>query len=242
MSMRLDKFLADRQIGTRSEVKQLIKKGLITVNDGIAKIPEQKINPESDVIRYDGNKLNFKANQYYMLNKPTGYITATKDEKEKTVMDLFAGLPTKDLFPIGRLDKDTEGLLLITNDGALSHELMSPKKHVSKTYFAHIDGVVEEHAKDLFLQGLDIGEKKLTLPAELQIIKSGDVSEILLTITEGKFHQVKRMFEAIGRKVIYLKRVSIGKVTLDDKLALGEYRELTEEELMSLKDNYDINS
>lgn len=237
MSMRLDKFLADRQIGTRSEVKQLIKKGLITVNDSIIKSPEQKINPESDVIRYEGNKLNFKANQYYMLNKPAGYITATKDEKEKTVMDLFTGLATKDLFPIGRLDKDTEGLLLITNDGVLSHELMSPKKHVSKTYFAHIDGVVEERAKDLFLQGLDIGEKKLTLPAELQIVKSGEVSEILLTITEGKFHQVKRMFEAIGRKVIYLKRVSIGKVTLDDKLALGEYRELTEEELLSLKDN-----
>ena len=170
-----------------------------------------------------------------MLNKPAGVVSATEDPRDKTVIDLIEDRRRKDLFPAGRLDKDTEGLLLITNDGALAHDLLSPKKHVDKKYYAKIEGTVTEEDVELFEKGVDIGEKRATLPAVLTILSSGEESEITLTIREGKFHQVKRMFEAVGKKVTYLKRLSMGSLVLDEKLLPGEYRKLTEQELTQLK-------
>ena len=169
-----------------------------------------------------------------MMNKPAGVVSATKDPKEKTVLDLFKEQRRKDLFPVGRLDKDTVGLLLVTNDGELSHRLLAPGKHVDKIYYAKIDGEVNSEDADAFAQGIDIGDEKLTLPARLEILTSGKESEIRLTIQEGRFHQVKRMFEARGKKVIYLRRESMGTLVLDPQLREGEYRPLTEEELKKL--------
>ena len=169
-----------------------------------------------------------------MLNKPAGYVSATTDAKDKTVLDLNIDKKRKDLFPVGRLDKDTEGLLLITNDGELAHRLLAPKKHVDKLYYAKVEGIVTEEDRKAFAEGVDIGEDEVTRPAVLKILKSAEVSEIHLTIQEGKFHQVKRMFEAVGKKVIYLKRISMGTLYLDENLKLGEYRALTEEELKHL--------
>lgn len=232
--MRLDKFLSELGIGTRSEVKALLKKGLVTVNGEVIKKPECKVDESKDEICFNGEKLCYEAVQYFLLNKPAGCVTATKDRLSETVMSFLPPERRDDLFPVGRLDKDTEGLLLITNDGVLAHELLSPKKHVDKTYFAVIDGEVRDEHIGKFLEGLDIGDEKLTLPARLKILKSGIVSEIELTICEGRFHQVKRMFEAIGMKVTYLKRISMGSLTLGD-LRPGEVRILTEDEINSLK-------
>ena len=177
---------------------------------------------------------------YIMLNKPSGCVTACRDDTHSTVMDCLDGLPKEvvgTLHPVGRLDIDTEGLLLITNDGELAHRLLAPKKHVAKTYFARIRGCVDETDAAKMKEGLDIGEKRPTLPAELVILKAGDISEIMLTITEGKFHQVKRMFEAVGKEVLYLKRLSMGTLTLDETLESGQYRPLTEKEIEDLKGN-----
>ena len=167
---------------------------------------------------------------------PAGVVSAREDKNESTVLDLIDEKQRKDLFPVGRLDKDTEGLLLITNDGELAHQLLSPKKHVDKVYFARIDGKVTEEDVRRFAEGLEIGEEKPTLPAYLEILKSEEISEIRLTIREGKFHQVKRMFHAVGKEVIYLKRLQMGSLVLDPRLALGEYRELTGQELEALRD------
>ena len=172
---------------------------------------------------------------YYMFHKPAGCVTAVSDTQHKTVMDYMKNLTRKDLNPVGRLDIDTEGLLLITNDGMLSHELLSPTKHVPKTYFAKIEGIVTEEDVNLFAEGVDIGEKKPTKPAELKILRSDTVSEIELTISEGKFHQVKRMFEAVDKNVVYLKRISMGNLVLDKDLKQGEYRSLTEVEIEALR-------
>ena len=232
--MRLDKFLCEMGVGTRSEVKACLKKGQVTVNGEIVKKPEVKINENKDVICYLGQTLAYEAVQYFLLNKPAGCVTATRDNLSETVMSFLPENRRDDLFPVGRLDKDTEGLLLITNDGQLAHELLSPKKHVDKTYFAVIDGEVKEEHKQLFLEGLDIGDDDFTMPAKLVILKSGVTSEIELTIQEGRFHQVKRMFEAIGTKVTYLKRISMGPLSLGD-LQPGEVRVLTETELEQLK-------
>lgn len=232
--MRLDKFLCEMNLGTRTEVKALLKKGLVTVNGAPVKKPEQKINENEDIVCFQGEQLGYEAFQYFLLNKPAGCVTAVKDNLSETVMSFLPENRRKDLFPVGRLDKDTEGLLLITNDGQLSHELLSPKKHVDKTYFARIEGCVREEHKFQFLEGLDIGDETKTLPAKLEILKSGDVSEIELTIHEGRFHQVKRMFEAVGTKVVYLKRLSMGTLTLGGLLP-GEVRTLTEAEIAELK-------
>jgi 16S rRNA pseudouridine516 synthase len=232
--MRLDKFLCEMGVGTRSEVKACLKKGQVTVNGEIVKKPEVKLNENKDVICYLGQTLAYEAVQYFLLNKPAGCVTATRDNLSETVMSFLPENRRDDLFPVGRLDKDTEGLLLIMNDGQLAHELLSPKKHVDKTYFAVIDGEVKEEHKELFLEGLDIGDDDLTMPAKLVILKSGVSSEIELTIQEGRFHQVKRMFEAIGTKVTYLKRISMGPLSLGD-LQPGEVRVLTETELEQLK-------
>ena len=232
--MRLDKFLSEMGVGTRSEVKAYLKKGQVTLNGEIVKKPEVKIDENNDKVCYLGQVLSYEAVQYFLLNKPAGCVTATRDHLSDTVMSFLPENRRDDLFPVGRLDKDTEGLLLITNDGQLAHELLSPRKHVDKTYFAVIDGEVREEHKQLFLDGLNIGDEDLTLPAKLNILKSGETSEIELTIHEGRFHQVKRMFEAIGTKVTYLKRISMGPLTLGN-LQPGKVRVLTDEELDALR-------
>ena len=233
--MRLDKYLCETGFGTRSQVKDLLKKGQVMVNGEVVKKPELKINETTDQILCQGKKASYQKNIYLMLHKPAGVVSATEDNREKTVLDLVRPEDRKNgLFPVGRLDKDTEGLLLLTDDGELVHRLLSPKKHVDKTYYAKIDGqVTEEHVKQ-FREGLDIGDEKKTLPAVLTILLSGPVSETEVTIHEGRFHQIKRMFEAVGCKVTYLKRLSMGSLVLDETLPPEEYRPLTEAELEGL--------
>ena len=233
--MRLDKYLCETGFGTRSQVKDLLKKGQVMVNGEVVKKPELKINETTDQILCQGKKASYQKNIYLMLHKPAGVVSATEDNRHKTVLDLVRPEDRKNgLFPVGRLDKDTEGLLLLTDDGELAHRLLSPKKHVDKTYYAKIDGqVTEEHVKQ-FREGLDIGDEKKTLPAVLTILLSGPVSEIEVTIHEGRFHQIKRMFEAVGCKVTYLKRLSMGSLVLDETLPPEEYRPLTEAELEGL--------
>lgn len=234
-NLRLDKYLADMGKGTRTEVKGYIKKGKVSVNDSIVKEPNIKIDTMTDQVFLDGELVQYVSYEYYMINKPAGVVSATTDNYCKTVIDLIDSSIRKDLFPVGRLDKDTEGLLLITNDGELAHQLLSPKKHVSKVYFARVLGRVSTEDIIKFKEGISIEDEFTTLPADLTIIKSDEVSEIELTIYEGKFHQVKRMFEAVGKTVIYLKRLSMGKLVLDASLELGQYRKLTEEEVLLLK-------
>lgn len=220
--------------GTRSEVKKEISKGLVRVNNVIVKKPETKLDTDSDHVLFDGVLVGYAQHEYYMLNKPAGVISATEDKREKTVIDLIIERKRKDLFPVGRLDRDTEGLLLISNDGELAHRLLSPSKHVDKVYYAKIDGEVTIEDVEAFQQGVDIGEEELTRPAKLRVLKSGTQSEIELTICEGKFHQVKRMFQAVGKEVVYLKRLQMGTLILDESLKPGEYRELTEQEIADL--------
>lgn len=233
--VRLDKFLSEMGVGTRSEVKKILKSKQVTVNGDVATKPETKIDTDKDAVCYKGAQISYQKYEYYLFNKPAGCVSATEDNLHRTVMDYITGAVHDDLFPVGRLDIDTEGLLLITNDGALAHELLSPAKHVAKTYYAKIDGIVTDDDVNRFKNGVDIGEDKPTKPGKLVILKSEPISEIELTITEGKFHQVKRMFEAVGKKVIYLKRISMGPLELPDDLASGEYRALTQAELDGLK-------
>ena len=232
--MRLDKFLTEMGLGTRSEVKKILKTKQITVNGEIVTKPETKVEPENDQISYKGEPVTYCEYEYYLFYKPAGCVTATEDQLHKTVMDYLTDTVRSDLFPVGRLDIDTEGLLLITNDGALAHDLLSPAKHVEKTYYAVIDGVVTEKDVNSFENGVDIGEEKLTKPGKLRILKSEPESEIELTITEGRFHQVKRMFAALGNKVVALLRWRIGNVELDESLEEGEFRPLTQEEIDNL--------
>ena len=232
--IRIDKFLADMGVGTRSEVKKAVRQGLVTVDGIKIKRPEEKVDPLKQEVCFQGRPVAYAYKEYYMLNKPAGVVSATEDRKEQTVLDLLPHKKRKDLFPVGRLDKDTEGLLLITNDGAMAHALLSPKKHVDKTYYAKVEGVVTQADAAAFREGVDIGDEKPTLPAKLKIIKSDGCSEILLTICEGRFHQVKRMFEAVGKKVVRLKRVSMGPLVLDESLPPGGSRELTPEEIEEL--------
>lgn len=235
-SFRLDKYLADMSVGTRSEVKNMIKKGLVTVNGEVIRRPEYKVDIEKDRLQCGGRDVVYQTHVYYMLNKPAGVITATNDKRQKTVLDLITDKERKDLFPVGRLDKDTEGLLLITNDGDLAHQLLSPKKHVAKCYRAVVDGCVTEEDVRLFAEGLKMDEEWTALPAKLTILSAGPESETEVVIYEGKFHQIKRMFEAVGKKVTALKRLSMGTLELDEMLLPGEYRPLTEEELKALKE------
>lgn len=238
-AVRLDKFLADAGAGTRSEVKKLIQKGKVLVNGSVVKRPEQKIS-EEDAVSVNGEAVAAAPEfEYFLLHKPAGCVSATEDAREKTVME-YVPSKRKGLFPVGRLDKDTEGLLLITDDGALAHELLSPKKHVEKTYFARVSGIVTQEDVLAMEKGVDIGEEKLTLPASLEILRTeqeagGGMSEVYLTICEGRFHQVKRMMEAVGKRVIYLKRISMGPLVLPEDLEKGGCRSLTPKELESLK-------
>ncbi len=234
-NMRLDKYLTEMGLGTRSEVKQLIKRGRITVNAQIVKRPELKVVLGQDSVCADGRQLDYVEYEYIMLHKPQGCVSATEDREHKTVLDYIDSEECprkKELFPVGRLDKDTEGLLLLTNDGELAHRLLSPKKHVEKTYFARLGKPVGAVEQKRFEQGLDIGDEKLTLPAKLEI--TDNPQEVYVTITEGRYHQVKRMFEACDNEVLYLKRMSMGGLVLDASLELGEYRHLTKEEIQGL--------
>ena len=233
--IRLDKFLAGAGIGTRSEVKNLIKKGRVTLQGEVIRKADLKLVQESSLVCVDGKPVSYTDFEYYLLHKPAGCVSATKDHHDQTVLDLIDSERKQELFPVGRLDKDTEGLLLITNDGALAHELLSPRKHIEKTYYAQIAGVVTTAEVQRFLEGLDIGEAKLTLPATLEILKSDTVSEVYVTVCEGKFHQIKRMFAAVGQQVLYLRRISMGPLTLEESLQKGCFRPLTEEELERLK-------
>lgn len=230
--MRLDKFLCDSGYGTRSQVKQLIKAGRVLVNKSPCKQADLKIDSLKDVITVDGNECSYSEFVYYMFHKPAGCVCAVKDNVNKTVMEYLNKEDLRrDLFPVGRLDKDTEGLLLLTNNGALSHRLLSPKNHVPKTYYVKIREEISTAALDLLETGVDIGDEKKTLPAEVKI--SGP-KELLLTISEGRYHQIKRMLFAVGSEVVYLKRVSMGSLCLDENLKPGEYRALTGEEIKEL--------
>lgn len=292
--MRLDKYLADMGLGTRSELKKAIRGGRVSVNQAPARKPELKIDENSDQVSFDGRTIEYRSMEYWMLHKPAGVVSATRDLTQRTVLDLLGDDRRKDLFPVGRLDKDTEGLLLVTNDGDMAHRLLAPGKHVDKTYYAEIDRAVDERVVAAFREGIDIGDDTPTLPAELEILDgragsesrpehdrpakddpasdspvsddptndgpanddpakdgptndspvnaptanaptaSGAVFRVLVTIQEGRYHQIKRMFEACGMKVLYLKRLSMGGLVLDENLEKGAARRLTKEELERL--------
>ena len=230
--MRLDKFLCDGGYGTRSQVKQLIRSGHVSVNGSPCKNANFKTDPEKDSVAVDGKECHYQEYVYYMFYKPVNCVCAVKDNVNRTVMEYLAKEDLrKDLFPVGRLDKDTEGLLLITNDGALSHNLLSPKKHIPKTYYVKLLKPLSDADVKRLEAGVDIGDEKMTLPARVTVKAK---TEILLTISEGRFHQIKRMLLAVGNEVLYLKRISMGSLHLDENLKPGEYRTLTGEEMKNL--------
>lgn len=234
---RLDKILANSGYGTRKEVKAIVKSGRISINGRIIRDSSIHADPEQDNIIIDGEAIRYKKYVYIMMNKPQGVISATEDDYDRTVIDLLDEKSRSfNPAPVGRLDKDTEGLLILTNDGDLNHDLISPKKHVPKKYYARIDGQVNEKHVEEFKEGIILDDGYRCLPAELSILKTGPQSEITVVLYEGKFHQVKRMFQSIGCTVVYLKRIQMGGLILDDNLKTGEYRELTEEELELLQD------
>lgn len=237
MKLRIDKMLSNTGVGSRKQIKTDARNGHIEVNGTIEKDSSRIIDTETDAVKYKGEIIKYTQYIYLMMNKPRGVVSATEDNYDKTVIDL---LKDEDKsykpFPVGRLDKDSEGLLLITNDGKLSHDLLSPKKHVDKTYYVEVDEEVTENDVTAFEKGVILKEDNYkTLPAKLQIIESGYPSICLVTIREGKFHQVKRMFNAINNEVIYLKRISMGTLKLDESLKTGQYRHLTEEEIKLLR-------
>ncbi|MBC1678579.1 rRNA pseudouridine synthase [Listeria welshimeri] len=231
--MRLDKLLSHTGFGSRKEVKPLLKSGAVVVNGTIQKDSKMQVNPDKDEITVHGTPVVYQEFVYFMLHKPQNVVSATEDNVSETVIDLLA---QEDIltnpFPVGRLDKDTEGLLIITNDGTLAHNLLSPKKHIDKTYYAKIDGEVLLEDVKAFAEGIALEDGYICKPARLEIINP---NEIKVTIQEGKFHQVKRMFAARGKTVSYLKRISMGQLQLDESLELGEYRPLTETELAILQ-------
>ena len=233
MKLRLDKYLADMGLGTRSQIKKDISKGQVLVNGTVSKDAGTRIDTEKDQVSYLGQAVTYAEYEYYMLNKPAGVVSATEDRHDRTVLDLIDTKQRKDLFPVGRLDKDTEGLLLITNDGDLAHRLLAPKKHVDKTYFVRLRDALSEEAGTKLETGVSIGEKKDTRPAKVERV---DTDTILLTIQEGKFHQVKRMLQAVDNQVLYLKRITFGGLSLDEGLSPGEYRALSDEEVKLLYD------
>lgn len=232
-SLRLDKYLADSGIGSRSDVKKYIKAGRVLVNGCVSREGSIKINSDTDRVMFDDSYVNYSDFSYYILNKPAGCVSATKDSLSDTVISYLKGVNTKGLFPVGRLDKDTEGLLFITNDGPLAHSLLSPRKHVDKVYLARTDRKLTEGEMEEFRAGLDIGDDKITLPAGIEY---DDTEEgYYVTLNEGRFHQVKRMFEHFRSKVVYLKRISFGPLKLDSNLKAGEFRPLNEKEIDLLK-------
>ena len=233
---RLDKILGNMGYGTRKEVKAIVKSGDVKVNGAFANDPGMHVDPEADEVEVYDEKIMYRKYIYLLMNKPAGVITATEDDYDETVVDLLND--EHKIFkpsPVGRLDKDTEGLLILTNDGDLNHRLMAPKSHVSKKYYAIINGRVTEKDIEKFKKGVVLDDGYKTFPAELKILVQGEVSEIEVIIYEGKYHQVKRMFESVGKVVKYLKRIEVGPLKLDESLNTGEYRELTEDELNLLK-------
>ena len=234
-TLRLDKLLCAAAGLSRREAKQRIQKGQVCVNNRICKNPDEKVQSDAQ-ITLNAEPVCYARFEYYMLNKAAGCVCANRDRKYPTVLDAIDSPRKDDLFAVGRLDLDTEGLLLITNDGDLAHCLLSPKKHVDKTYYARIAGAVTQEDVDRFAQGMKIGEKNATLPAKLEILSSGAVSEVYVTIREGKFHQIKRMFAQTGKEVQYLKRIRMGTLTLDPALETGAYRPLKDEEVEQLKE------
>ncbi len=232
--MRLDKFLSETTTESRSQVKREIRQGMVTVNGIVEKLPEKQIEEKTDCVCLKGKELHYQPFVYFMLNKPAGVVSATEDTLSKTVVELLNREDyRKDIFPAGRLDKDTEGFLLLTNDGELAHRLLSPKKHVDKTYFVRLRDALSEEAGTKLETGVSIGEKKDTRPAKVERV---DTDTILLTIQEGKFHQVKRMLQAVDNQVLYLKRITFGGLSLDEGLSPGEYRALSDEEVKLLYD------
>ena len=227
--MRIDKYLADQGMGTRNEIKKALKEGLVRVNGEIITKAGTHVS-EDDTVMWDGMEISYQKYVYFMLNKPAGYISATSGTVP-IVMDLITE-PYKDMFPCGRLDKDTEGLLLITNDGPLAHDLLSPKKHVEKEYYVETEKSIRQEDLDLFAKGIMIDNNETCKPAKGTLINE---TSCYLVITEGKFHEIKRMFEATGNKVTYLTRLRMKNLILDEALDLGEYRPLTEEEILDLK-------
>lgn len=239
--MRIDKLLAHSGFGTRKEVKQIIKQKFVEVNGEVVKTPKLHVDPEEDTILVGGEPLHYQEFVYFMLNKPDGVISATEDEQHMTVLDL---LEPSDLVqephPVGRLDIDTEGLLILTNDGKLTHHLISPNRHVDKRYFAEIEGIVTEEDEEAFKKGVVLDDDYKAMPAQLEVLSKDEeenISTVEVVVQEGKFHQVKRMFEAVGKEVLYLKRLSMGNIKLDPALELGQYRELTKEEIGQLKES-----
>ncbi len=280
--MRLDKFLADMGVGSRSDLKKAIRKSLVTVNGAVEKDPGAQVSAE-DHICFDGAEIRYAEQQYYMLHKPAGVLSASEDRRQTTVVDLINlndELVRKDLFPVGRLDKDTEGLLIITNDGPLAHQLLVPKHHIDKTYYAIVTGTITEDDQRAFTRGIRYDEKLTALPAALRVLSTGKtvadlrralgftatserllrtrlagpafigaeepaditddtlVSEVEITIQEGKFHQIKKMVKALpgGKEILYLRRITMGALRLDPALAPGEFRKLSEDEIKILKD------
>ena len=232
--MRLDKFLSEITTESRSQVKKEIRQGMVTVNGIVEKLPEKQIEEKTDCVCLKGKELHYQPFVYFMLNKPAGVVSATEDTLSKTVVELLSREDyRKDIFPAGRLDKDTEGFLLLTNDGELAHRLLSPKKHVDKTYFVRLRDALSEEAGTKLETGVSIGEKRDTRPAKVERV---DTDTILLTIQEGKFHQVKRMLQAVDNQVLYLKRITFGGLSLDEGLSPGEYRSLSDEEVKLLYD------
>lgn len=266
-TIRLDKMLGNLGYGSRSGIKLLVKQGAVTVNGERAKDPGMQIDPGGDTVTLDGETIRYRDTVYILLHKPAGVVSATEDLRDRTVLDLLdPEMTVLSPFPVGRLDKDTEGLLLLTNDGKLSHDLLAPRKHVPKTYRALVSGAVGPADAEAFARGVELDDGYVTMPAELRVLASAPAAEasrhselaepyartareriaeagtgtfswIELTIHEGKFHQVKRMFEAVGHKVLYLRRISMGPLELDHRLAPGEWRELTDSEVDSLR-NY----
>lgn len=237
--MRLDKLLAHSGLGTRKEVKKLLKTKIVEVNEKTVTDPKTHVDPDTDKVTVGGEKLDYQEFVYFMMNKPQGVISATEDLMHETVLDLLEMQDSlQEPHPVGRLDIDTEGLLILTNDGKLTHRLLSPKHHVDKRYYAEIDGIVTEEDIVQFKEGVTLDDDYETLPADLEILSTDEeagTSVIELVIREGKFHQVKRMMQAVGKEVTYLKRLEMGPISLDNTLELGAYRELTSEEIDLLK-------
>ena len=233
--MRLDKYLCEAGLGTRTQVKKLLKSGVVAVNGRTVFRPEQKLS-ETDRVEVSGKEISVSEFEYWMLNKPDGYVSATEDRTFPTVLELLPEGARGDLFPVGRLDRDTEGLLLLTNEGGLAHDLLSPRRHVDKEYYVRAEGRLTEEDCRAFAAGMTLDDGLVCQPAELEILRADAAgSEAHVTLREGKFHQVKRMLAQRGKPVLYLKRVKMGNLTLDPALAPGEYRYLTETELEELR-------
>ena len=233
--MRLDKLLAHLNCGSRKEVQAMIRAGRVCVDGAAETDPAAKVDPDAALIALDGQVQRYRAQRYYMLNKPAGVITASRDERHGTVLDLFPEEERRGLFAVGRLDKDTEGLLIVTDDGALSHALMSPARHVAKVYEAVIEGELARYAAERFRQGLTLRDGTVCLPARLDILPGDGETRVRVTLREGKYHQVKRMVAAVGATVVRLRRVKLGGLVLDPALPAGAFRELTEQELEQLQ-------